>query len=288
MSWFRNEAREASPWAMLALWFALAVLLTIAFALIPMAGGDDWETFRGAAQRILTGVPLYGQRVAASYYSNPPWVAVTLTPLAILPAKWGWAALNSLNLIALIFLTRRWTNGLIKPLLVLSSPATIYILLHGQIEPLVLAFLLLPKTWWPLAALTKPQIGLGMAFGVPRRKILSAAAVAGAVLILSLLLFGNWPMALLNQPSPFVEGAHNLWLGLWPFQVPVGLLLILLGIRRADERMLVSAGPFASPYATTSSLIGPWMAVVSFLKDWEAGLVWLAWWGATAYRMFGL
>jgi len=28
--------------------------------------------------------------------------------------------------------------------------------------------------------------------------------------------------------------------------------------------------------------------VVSCLKDWEGGLVWLAWWGATAYRMFGL
>jgi len=45
--------------------------------------------------------------------------------------------------------------------------------------------------------------------------------------------------------------------------------------------------PVRIPYVTTTSLIGPWMAVVSFLKDWEAGLVWLAWWGATAYRIFG-
>jgi hypothetical protein len=142
--------------------------------------------------------------------------------------------------------------------------------LHGQIEPLLLAFLLLPKSWWPLAPFPKPQIGLEMVFYVPRRKILSTAAVTGAAWILSLLLFGSWPMALFNQLSPFVEQAHNLWLGLWPLQVPVGLLLILLGIRRADERMLVSAGPSASPYAATSSLIGPWMAGVSFLKDWEA------------------
>jgi len=288
MRFVRHESGSPTPWAIVALWGLLAMLLTVAFAMVPMAGGDDWATFRGAAQRILTGAPLYGQRVTVSYYSNPPWVALILTPLAILPAKWGWAALNSLNLIALVFLTRRWNSGLIKLVLVLSSPATFYILLHGQIEPLVLTFLLLPKTWWPLAALTKPQIGLGMAFGVPRRKILGAVALAGGVLALSLLLFGNWPGALLSQPSPFVEGAHNLWLGLWPFQLPAGLILILLGIRRADERLLVSAGPFASPYATTSSLIGPWMAVLSFLKDWEAGLVWLAWWGATAYRMFGL
>ncbi len=275
-------------WTSAGLWLLLAAALTAGFALIPMAGGDDWETFRGAALRILTGVPLYGQRVTASYYSNPPWVAAILTPLALLPAKWGWAALNSFNLIALLFLTRRWNTGLVKPLLVLASPASFYILLHGQIEPLVLTLVFLPKTWWPLAALSKPQIGLGMVFGVPRQKILGAAAVTGGVLVASLLLFGNWPAALLEQPSPFVEGAHNLWLGLWPFQVPAALLLILLGIRRADERLLISAGPFASPYATTSTLIGPWLAVISFLKDWEAGLVWLAWWGATAYRMFGL
>jgi len=132
-------------------------------------------------------------------------------------------------------------------MLALSSPASFSILLHGQIDPLVLTLLLLPKTWWPLAALTKPQIGLGMAFVMPRRKILSALALAGTVLVLDLLLFGNWPVALFNQPSPFVEGAHNLWLGLRPFQVQVGLILILLGIRLADKLLLVSAGPFASP-----------------------------------------
>jgi len=154
--------------------------------------------------------------------------------------------LNCLNLITLIFITRRWNNSSIKSLLVLSSPATIDISFTGRSN----------HSFSPSY--------------VPRRKILSTAAVTGAAWILSLLLFGSWPMALFNQLSPFVEQAHNLWLGLWPLQVPVGLLLILLGIRRADERMLVSAGPSASPYAATSSLIGPWMAGVSFLKDWEA------------------
>ncbi len=287
MKLLRDISSELPAWSGVAMWVVLALLVTLGFALIPMAGGDDWETFHGAAQRILAGAPLYGERVTNSYYSNPPWVAALLLPLAVFPVKWGWAALSSLNLIALLFLTRRWNHGLVKPLLVLTSPAAFYILLHGQIEPLILALLFLPKTWWPLAALSKPQIGLGMLFGVPRSMILRAAALAAGVLVLSLLLFGNWPAALLNQPSPFVGAAHNLWLGLWPFQVPAALILILLGIRRADDRLLVSAGPFASPYATTSSLIGPWMAVISFLKDWEAALVWAAWWGATAYRLFG-
>lgn len=274
--------------ALAAIGLVLAVLLTIAFAMVPMAGGDDWVTFRGAGLRILSGAPLYGQKVAVSYYSNPPWVAVLLLPLAVLPERWGWAALNSLNLIALIFLARRWTSGLVKPVLVLASPATFYILLHGQIEPLVLLALFLPGEWWALAALTKPQAALGLLFGVPKSRVLRALIILAVVGALSLVFFGDWPLALLRQPSPFIEGAHNLWVGLWPFQVPVAVALILLGLRRKDERLLVAAGPFASPYAATSSLIGPWLAVCAFLKDWEAGLVWLAWWGATVYRLLGL
>ncbi len=166
----------------------------------------------------------------------------------------------------------------------MTSPAALYILLHGQVEPLILAAVFLPREWWPLAALTKPQIGLGLAFGIQRRGLLRAALITVGVLLLSLVLFGAWPRDLLAQPTPFVEGAHNLWLGLWPFQVPAAVALILLGMRRHDERLLVAAGPFASPYATTSSLIGPWLALVSFLREWESALVWAAWWGAVAYR----
>lgn len=281
-------ARRHETWTRVVFGLLVGVLLTVAFAMVPMAGGDDWVTFRGAGLRILAGAPLYGEKVAVSYFSNPPWVAVLLLPLAVLPERWGWAALNSVNLIALVFLVRRWNRGLVKPILVLSSPAAFYILLHGQIEPLVLLVLFLPREWWALAAFTKPQAALGLLFGVPKTRLLRALVILGAAAALSLLFFGDWPLALLRQPSPFIEGAHNLWVGLWPFQVPMAVAIILLGVRRKDERLLVAAGPFASPYATTSTLIGPWLAVCAFLNDWEAGLVWVAWWGATVYRMLGL
>jgi hypothetical protein len=276
--------REQRPLALAGILALGWLVLTIGFGLIPMAGGDDWVTFQGAAHRILSGVPLYGEKVTVSYYSNPPWLAAALIPLALLPARWGWAGLNALNLIVLLMLARRWTRGWLKPALVLTSPAAFYILLHGQVEPLILAAVFLPREWWLLAASTKPQIGLGLAFGLHRRHLLRAVVVSLGVMLLSLAVFGLWPQALLAQPSPFIEGAHNLWLGLWPFQVPAAVALILLGMRRDDERLLVSAAPFASPYATTSSLIGPWLAMVSFLKSWEAAVVWAAWWGAVVYR----
>jgi len=75
-----------------------------------------------------------------------------------------------------------------------------------------------------------------------------------------------------------------LWLGLFPFQVPVGVSLILFGISRKDEKLLIAGSPFLSPYAATSSLIGPWLAVSCFLNDWQVFIVWLSWWGAVIYR----
>ncbi len=77
------------------------LVLTIGFGVIPSAGGDDWVTFQGAAHHLLSGEPVYGQLIGVSYYSNPPWLAAVLIPLAILPTRWGWAALNGLNLIVM-------------------------------------------------------------------------------------------------------------------------------------------------------------------------------------------
>ena len=106
--------------------------------------------------------------------------------------------------------------------------------------------------------------------------------------LLSIAIFGNWPAQLIRQRASVIEGtvyaAHNLWRNLWPFQLPAGIVLILLGLRRQDARWLVAASPFLSPYAPMSSLLGPWLALASTLKDWEAGLVWLSWWGAVIYR----
>jgi hypothetical protein len=168
--------------------------------------------------------------------------------------------------------------------LALLSPPILYTLLHGEIDGLILGGVLLPPEWWILIGLTKPQVAVGLVFGVPRGRLVRAIVIAGLALVTSLVWFGLWPLRWLEQANPLHQG-WNLWAGLWPMQVPAGVLLILLGISRKDERWLVAASPFLSPYAATSSLLGPWMVACSFLKGWQALVVLLAWWGAVVYRM---
>lgn len=263
---------------------ALALALSAAFALLPLPGGDDWETFAGAARRITAGAPLYGQPITHSYYANPPWLAALLLPLGLLPLAWGRAGLAVLSLMLGLAVARRLELSRRRAALVLLSPAMVYVLLHGQVDALVLGGLLLPRAAWPLVAVTKPQVALGLPFGLRRADLAPAVALTLSVSLLSLAVFGNWPLALWRQPAPFVWGAHNLWLGLWPFQAPVGVGLILAGLRRRDERYLLAASPFCLPYATTSSLLGPWLAASAALTDGQALLVWLSWWGAVAWR----
>jgi hypothetical protein len=265
---------------------ALLVVLTVLFTLIPWSG-DDWETFYGASQRVLNGDKLYGPLITHAYYSNPPWLALILTPLTLLPEKIGWALLCAATLMTSMLLLHAWTDahpGLVKPLLVLTSPAMFYILLHGQIDVLIIAGVLLPEEWWPFVALTKPQVAIGLLFGTPPRRWLVAGMIVAAAVGITILLFGFWPSELMRQPTPFKNATHNLWLGLWPFQVPAGVVLILKGIQHRDGRLLVAGSPFLSPYAATSSLIGPWIAVVTYLTDWQGVIVWASWWGAVVYR----
>ncbi len=265
----------------------LLTTVVVAFWVAPLPGGDDWEFFQTVARGLFKSTDsLYGEKVTHGYYSNPPWLVVGLIPLSVLPFKLGWAVLSVITLGAALIILRRWQPlpGLVKPALVLLSPAMIYTLLHGQIDMLVISGILLPEVFWPLVALTKPQVAIGLAMGVPREQWHRAALLTCGVLVLSLLFFGFWPRDLIEQPTPFVDATHNLWLGLWPFQLPAGVMVILVGISRRDERLLVAGSPLLSPYAAMSSLLGPWLAAITFLTDWQALAVFASWWGAVIYR----
>jgi hypothetical protein len=262
----------------------LVVALIAAFALLPLPGGDDWEVFYHAGRRVFSREPLYGEPVYDGFYFyNAPWFAALLAPLTLLPSKLGWAILSVSSLLLTMLVVRRWQGSLVQSALALLSPPMTYILLHGQLDALALAGILLPQAYWGLAALNKPQVTFGLLFG-PRDRptLIRMAAITALVVLLSFLLFGLWPLEVFRQPGPV--GAHNVWLGLWPYQVPIGIALVFWGINRRDERFLVAASPFFWPYAATSSLLGPWIVVGSLLKDWQAAVVLAGWWGAVAYR----
>jgi len=101
---------------------AVLLILLLAFALVPIPGGDDWETFYGAARRILAGSPLYGSKITHAYYSNPPWLASFFVPLGLLPFRWSSSVVSIASLAIVALLALRYKAGTFKLVLVLLPP----------------------------------------------------------------------------------------------------------------------------------------------------------------------
>ncbi|WP_152965564.1 hypothetical protein [Thermanaerothrix daxensis] len=263
------------------------LVLTVLFASIPLPGGDDWEVFRAAVQRTIHRQTIYGVKLGTlqTNYYYPPWVLVLLLIPGLLPFNWGLALTRALSLILAVVIAWRFRTSLIKQILALLSPPMLYIMLHGQVDVLILAIMIfLPPSWWLIGSITKPQVTLAFLFGIPRKDWLRAVLIAAMVGLVSFLIFGPWPLALLNQPRGIIYLGHNIWGGLWPYNVPIGLALVFFATQKQDLRFIVAASPFFMPYAAMSSLIGPWITLSNLLEDWQAAVVLIAWWAASFYR----
>ena len=80
--------------------FAIAIgiflVLWIGIVISPIRTGDDWETFYGAAQRVLSGESLYGKQITFGYSLDPPWVAAALVSISLLPFRYGISCLEKI------------------------------------------------------------------------------------------------------------------------------------------------------------------------------------------------
>jgi hypothetical protein len=279
----RGETRKAKL-IHAGLCFLLLSLMIALFAIAPIEHYDrDWQTFRAAARHVLAGESPY----ASPKYYNPPWLAVLLVPLALLPTHLGWATLATLSLVVTVAVAHKYLDGdLLKVMLVLLSPPPLYTIRLGQVDALLLAALLLPAHFWPLAALTKPQLLAGLVGGVRRENAALAAGLVVLVFAASIGIFGLWPLEITSGPG--LDGSWNVgwnvWAGLWPFQMAVFVALLMVGRDKKSTMILLAASPFLSPYAATSSFIGLWLAACSWLKGRQAVVVWVVCWGAVAFR----
>lgn len=258
--------------------FIILVVALLASGIRHLPGGDDWETFRGGALRIIRGEDLYGSPITFSYFYNPPWLGVLLVPFALLPFDWGRGMLSAVSLSLLFLVGLQWKLSPLKMAFMFLSPPILYILLHGQIDALVFSAVLLPVDWWPVVAITKPQVALGLLFNIIYTRNVRQVVFLALVLGASVLAFGLWPLKLLNLPRPFVDSGHNLWSGIWPLTIPVGVVLISLGIKEKNGKLLLAGSPFLSPYCPISTLLGPWVVLLSLTDEWIAALALAAWW----------
>lgn len=232
----------------------LAAALCLAFVLslaTTNRAGQHWVTFfqPAALHMAAGGNPYY----AYGAVFNPPWVLLPLIPLAWLPAVFGQTVLALASAVGMYVAARRLGASRLVSAIMLLLPGMVKQYISINFDWLAPIGLLLPPWLGLFFVMAKPQLGVGVAIywlvrawqrGGLVRVALTFAPVGLAGLI-SLALYGPW---FVNM-DPAGRLAVMPWnFSLFPWSIPLGLLLIALAIRRRFPGLSLLGGALLSPY----------------------------------------
>jgi hypothetical protein len=196
----------------------------------------------------------------------PPHTTLFLYPLRFLPIPLAvWVQLLLLGWILVAILHRFASRHVwVAFLAVFASPLMADNALELNIDWLVALGLLVPPVWSAIFLSIKPQLLLTYCLSFDRRTFVRFLIVGLGVLLVSLLIWGDWLSAwLLMQSSKQGNQQHiNLapmhHFGILP-SLMVGIGVLAWGWRRRDTVWITLEGVFFVPYIASYSLIVPFM-----------------------------
>jgi hypothetical protein len=277
--------RPLSPAGLAVLGVSFVALVVTATLALPPA--YDWvEVWRPGALALLAGQSPYD---TVPYFSTPPWVAIALIPLALLPEALGQALVFVGSLIALVWAAHRLGAGRVATIAFILSPPSLDMLIHSNLEWLVLLGAVLPAPVGMVLVLVKPQIGAALAlfWAIEAwrtsgwRGVLRVVGPVALLYLASFAVFGFWPAVY----ARFVPLA-GITASLWPVALPVGMVLLAQALRSREPRWAMAAGPCLSPYVLFHSWI---IALAAVLPDRLITLVaWAGIWVLVLLRVAGV
>lgn len=254
----------------------VAVLIVFAFKHIAPPVAQDWyEVYKPAAIAMISGGTPYN---TPGFY-NPPWALIPLLPLMILPKGVDLTVFILIGLAAIGWTAYKLESNEFGIAAIILSMPTITLFWDANIDWLVVLGFALPPQIGLFFVTLKPQIGIGVAVywlvktwtqGGWREIIKVFGPVTGATLI-SFAAYGLWPMVWKDAPRPG-------YVGLWPWSIPVGLVLLVIALRKNSIKFAIGAGPCFATFLEFHSWIGPLMALVGSTKIIVAvvSAIWIA------------
>lgn len=205
-------------------------------------------------------------------FTSPPWI-MFLLPHAWLPVEWGNAINLLLNISLIVAVVIHFSGGWRLMLLVFTSPPFIDLVRTNNVDWIAMLALLIPATWGlPLLA-AKPQAlgGVSMIWWKRSSNKIRFILPLVAVVILSFLMWGLWPL----QLKPVQESVWNF--APWPYLIPLGLYMLYRAYRSDNAFLAAAATPFLVPYIAPYSLAGL-MAFSGSKYRREVLIVYIAFW----------
>jgi hypothetical protein len=227
--------------------------------------GIDWHiAYRPALDNLFAGLSPYDIGPSPYLFLNPPWALLPLIPLSILPDRLAISALAVINLCSFAYVSNRLSGSLTAALLLLLAPPILLVSLAGNIDGIAALGLIMPPQIGLFFISLKPQ-GLGFIAlvwlaqswqkGGPQETI-RVFLPFGAAFVISLFLFGLWPLAVLKASAI----TYNI--SPWPYAIPVGLVLLVKAFHQGKNHHAILAAPFLSPYLHSLSFALPLLGLV--------------------------
>lgn len=247
--------------------------------------GIDWrETFYPASRALLEGESPY----SIPTFRNVPWTAVLLLPFTVFSEQVGGVLFFIASAGIYAWTAYRLQASRIALIVFLLSPPVVYGLRMLNVDIFVLLGFALPAPIGLFFVLIKPQMGSVMALfwlveawrqGGVKQAVKTFAPVT-IVLLLSFFIFGNW---LQGRQVDLLDSFWNA--SLWPWAIPIGVVLTALSLRDLRADLAMSASPFLSPYLAYHS----WASVLVGLlrRDFELVLAVAAMWLVAVIRALG-
>jgi hypothetical protein len=253
----RNERmKEKHKYGLIAIVIIL-VIVAIGLHYKYVSKGWDWiHTFRPATLTMLNGQSPYYDLKTDGEFWNPPWTLIPFIPIALLPERFSATVFFFIALTSYFILILRFKAKLASLLLFFFSPPIMADLATGNIAWLIMLGYIMPPQIGLFFVLIKPQIGgiVALFWLVEAwreggfKKVVKTFFPVTMAYILSFLVYGFW---IIKLPS-IIGGGINL--GLFPYSIPLGLVLLTRALRQREIKYAYMASPFIAPYAALNSL----------------------------------
>lgn len=254
--------------------------LVVGFALLAgyfLPQGVDWSsTFRPAALAVITGKNPYKLPIEAPY-AGAPWGMLPLVPFAFLPEWIGRGFLFTGSLLAFAYAAYRLRASSLAIIFFLLSPPVMHSLINANLDWMPLIGYSLPPSIGLFFLAVKPQMGIVVAvFWLVEAwrsgkwlSVIKTFGPVGIVFLISLALYGFWPLNMLKVD------AHTTWwnASLWPMSIPVGLALGVAAIRLRKIQYAMAASPCLSPHVVFHSWSAALIAIVSSTPETIAAVI---------------
>lgn len=246
---------------------------------------DQEGIFRASVTEIADPYVLIG-------FVHPVWVPFFVAPFWFLPLEMGALAQTSIYFAAITGVIFKFEGDMRAVWVTLGSYTALDAVIQMNIDWVVVLGLLVPV--WASAPLVfaKPQLAVGYYFGLKPKQWLVAGAVGAFFVGLTFLIWGFWPLQILEVVGErsigrdFNVAPMNLMPRL--LSIAIGVGMAIWAFRLQDPAIGILAWLFFTPYIAPYSLLLP-LAMVA-VRFFRLALIitiamWVIYGGFAAYAL---